>query len=183
MGGEGVGVEKSQFCRPNVFLFFIFSCCCLVSLRSSSPRGHRHHHRYPLDTPLVAFPPAPPLFRPLPSPGHARARARTTHTRNNRGKKLRTVRLCILDLLLENVEQRGPNLAHLLLGLLGPSSASTAAAAAAVPKASVCLEAVVGLLKSPMIMEQEPRLAEKWCVRAFACVRALNDVHVKTTVR
>ncbi|CAM9536402.1 unnamed protein product [Pylaiella littoralis] len=79
---------------------------------------------------------------------------------------LRTVRLCILDLLLENVEQRGPNLAHLLLGLLGPSTAAATqrgrgAAATTLPKATVCLEAVVSLLQSPMIMEQEPRLAEK----------------------
>ncbi|CAM9255832.1 unnamed protein product [Scytosiphon promiscuus] len=73
---------------------------------------------------------------------------------------LRTVRLCILDLLLENVEQGGPNLAHLLLGILGPSAAA-ATAAVALPRPTVCLEAVVGLLQSPVILEQEPRLAEK----------------------
>ncbi|CAN0383387.1 unnamed protein product, partial [Hapterophycus canaliculatus] len=72
-----------------------------------------------------------------------------------------TVRLCILDLLLENVEQRGPNLAHLLLGILGPSTAA-ATAAVALPRPTVCLEAVVALLQSPVILEQEPRLAEKW---------------------
>lgn len=30
--------------------------------------------------------------------------------------------------------------------------------------ATACLEAVVGLLQSRTIVEQEPRLAEKWCV-------------------
>ncbi|CAM9192424.1 unnamed protein product [Ectocarpus sp. 6 AP-2014] len=99
---------------------------------------------------------------------------------------LRTVRLCILDLLLENVEQRGPNLAHLLLGLVGPSATTAVAgggrgAAAALPRAAVCLEAVVSLLQSPVVVEQEPRLAEKCshllyklCSSKDTCVSALN---------
>eukprot|EP00903_Cladosiphon_okamuranus_P015217 g14064.t2 len=95
---------------------------------------------------------------------------------------LRTVRLCILDLLLENVEQRGPNLSHLLLGLLSPSTSASAAAAATVPKASVCLEAVVGLLKSPMIMEQEPRLAEK-CSHLLYKLCSCKDTRVSVLNR
>lgn len=95
-------------------------------------------------------------------------------------KQLRTVRLCILDLLLENVEQRGPNLSHLLLGLTSSSTFSSSnrsrsgvargggGMGAGEPCPSACLEAVVGLLRSPMVMEQEPRLAEKWCVRREA---------------
>lgn len=71
------------------------------------------------------------------------------------------MRLSILDLLLENMEQRGPNLAHLLLGLAS-SPRSSSAVDAAEPFPEACLDAVVGLLRNPVVMEQEPRLTEKW---------------------
>lgn len=67
--------------------------------------------------------------------------------------------MLILDLLLENVEQHGPNLSHLLLGLT-PSGIPHPHGAELSP--SACLEAVVGLLKNPATLEQESRLAEKW---------------------
>lgn len=81
--------------------------------------------------------------------------------------------MCILDLLLENVEQRGPNLSHLLLGLTPSGTAHSAWGGGSDadvnggrggrgPAPSACLEAVVGLLKNPLTLQQEPRLAEKW---------------------
>lgn len=74
------------------------------------------------------------------------------------------VRLGILDLLLQNVENRRLNLTHFLLGLVRSSTSSVHSTIpsrrASTPTA--CLEALVELLLIPGFMQEESRLAEKW---------------------
>ncbi|CAM9538956.1 unnamed protein product [Ascophyllum nodosum] len=90
---------------------------------------------------------------------------------------LRIVRLCILDLLLENVEYRGPNLAHLLLGLTSSSTPSVHHLAGGANSPMACLEAVVGLLLSPGNIQEEPRVAEK-CAHLLYKLCSSKDTRV-----